>query len=1187
MAQKIENTTENIIQKIIELGVPRNVTDKLTKRLQPQLQKQLQQKQTPKNIVVSIQPVITELLNAKIAEKIIPELLGIIQSEIAQEKISQQKIPETPETPKLSKTKQKKTKKEKTSKNPEVEKIQAAVSKKAAKSAKSAESAKSSQYEDTFALGLKLKKLNIAKKFALTKNKKKKVLENAEDLSRAVDEKIQSTALGKFVIRKVQKLKKLGKSKEQINVIISGLETEIAKTSLMSKVSGAFRGLGLDKQFLGLSAEEILQKVGAIPGDVPGKETPETPEPPEPEEKQKKKETPDGLSVEETKAFIKEELLKIKSQTVVPQVAQILTKEQAKVFIVEELTKLKSDKLDTTSEDPIAISPKTIDALAPVLTKEQIQIIIKEVQTEVQTEVPQVAQTEVPKTVQTEVPKKEESIISGNSDTDTPEDIEKNNERIYDHFLKIGDIDTANYILDLMTTPEKEDTNKISEIQKNTEEIKRLSIINSDIYKKLDEIEENMVDEQDTSLSIPQKLGQQKDKEQQKTEPKKKEDAGFLESLLGMLFGPWLIKFLKGVGTLAKFIWKIFKEGAKWIAEAFQKLWKAGIEIVQKAWKVITDGLDKAVKFVTESWKAGKEWLLNKITAIKDLVMKGWEASKELVLKSIKWLEDSYNKVRGMIDDGIKVAKEWADNGIKVVKDAWEAGEKWIRDKFSVVDDFITKAKGMIDDGIKVAKEWAEILVNKAKAAIEKTLESIQKILKWLEPAFREVQKGFRVFKEGFKDVLSKFISPEKAKAIFGVGKKVVGAGVAGELSQSGFKNLEKKAATEALTEAEKKASKKLGTEGAELIAKKKAAKRLAKEVEKEAAEKLAKEIGGRGVRRTSTEIAERAAKSGGKKLIKKGIMKGLVTAAKLIPFLGVAITAGTAAYYAQDGWNNADKILGKKKKDLSTADKIYSAGGSVIDDATFGVVPAKEGAEYIRSKVNAVGQYFDDVEVFNKRFAELKEAGVVEQNIYSQAGGDPLIIKDWDTFNQLPAKDIKLFDELGGFGDKTAKKIKESLKLAQEREKNTPASPEKTTKAEIATGAKTKTQEKIDTLDNNIKELKKVQAQAEQKGEADKVKEIEKYIKENTEEMQRLSADVETVATKENVSKDQKMQETEAVYNKTLNSTKTFNLRQTQSAAQTGVVNNIMMPPLEQQKGDLKGLFSTPGMTNPNIRGL
>lgn len=155
--------------------------------------------------------------------------------------------------------------------------------------------------------------------------------------------------------------------------------------------------------------------------------------------------------------------------------------------------------------------------------------------------------------------KKEKALkLNVDEETDTISDIDANNEKIYDYLVKSGELDVANYVLDLMTKPENE-IKKTSEMKKdlksNTEEVKKLSLINSGIYEELKTIQENQIDEQDTSVSIPDKLANQSqdisfDDSPEKAEEKKSGFWGFLKAL-GLAK---MIRYFSGLFSNKKFL---------------------------------------------------------------------------------------------------------------------------------------------------------------------------------------------------------------------------------------------------------------------------------------------------------------------------------------------------------------------------------------------------------------------------------------------------------------------------------------------------------------------------------------------------------------------------------------------------------------------------------------------------------
>jgi len=251
--------------------------------------------------------------------------------------------------------------------------------------------------ESTRSLKKRLNKLSVAKQRANTLAKRDKALDLASALKKDIDTKIKTIAVDGLVVRKVSKLKELGKTFDEINSIYDELSNiEITE-------SGKFTSLKyfkVDRKFAGLSTQAILKKIGHVS--------------PKPEETEQ----------------------------------------------IEEKTQ--------NSKTP---KPK-------------------------------------PK-------KKEKSLaVKTNPDTNTVSDVKRNNEKIYDYLVKKGEVQIAKYIGDLIFSSEPNDVKKISDLEKNTQSIEKLSKVNRGIYEKLKEIEENMIDEQDTSIDFMVKQQIQKQQEQ-------------------------------------------------------------------------------------------------------------------------------------------------------------------------------------------------------------------------------------------------------------------------------------------------------------------------------------------------------------------------------------------------------------------------------------------------------------------------------------------------------------------------------------------------------------------------------------------------------------------------------------------------------------------------------------------------
>lgn len=133
--------------------------------------------------------------------------------------------------------------------------------------------------------------------------------------------------------------------------------------------------------------------------------------------------------------------------------------------------------------------------------------------------------------------------VKSNPDVDTVADVERNNEKIYQYLLDSGEVDIANYVLDIMTAPSNPKLKKTSDVQtelhRNSEEVRKLSLINKGIYEELEKIREQQIDEQDTSVNLPiqEKIQQEINKENDVNNQKDKKGFGFWDAIKAVGLG--------------------------------------------------------------------------------------------------------------------------------------------------------------------------------------------------------------------------------------------------------------------------------------------------------------------------------------------------------------------------------------------------------------------------------------------------------------------------------------------------------------------------------------------------------------------------------------------------------------------------------------------------------------------------
>lgn len=397
--------------------------------------------------------------------------------------------------------------------------------------------------QSSIKISVKLKKLELASKLALSKGKKTKIQGQAVELLKEVDTKIKSLALQKFVVRKVKRLQALGEKRDRVNELISAMHQSratIFDSTIVDDAKRAVLGFGIDKKFIGLSAEEVLDKVNAV---------------------RKNNSTRSGRANTSTKGS---------------------TKPTASV----SSNKKNANNTNNSNGAQVKLSPNT----------------------------------------------------------DVVSNVKQNNEKIYDYLVQSGEFDIADYVLDLMTAPQKndEDPKKLSEVQKNTEEIKKLSVVNSGIREELEEIKENMLDEQDTSIDLPKKLQQKKEEEAKGTPKKedKKQGGSFLDSIMAFIGG-----------TALSWFWKLLR-GAKGVVEF------AGT-IIRSGWKVVSGLLGKLFS---------SKFALAFATAFKGAFDSAYKVSSRAALATIEFLKTGFSKL-------VDLVRKIPGIG-KLIPESWGSGSK-------------------------------------------------------------------------------------------------------------------------------------------------------------------------------------------------------------------------------------------------------------------------------------------------------------------------------------------------------------------------------------------------------------------------------------------------------------------------------------------------------------------------------
>ncbi len=196
-----------------------------------------------------------------------------------------------------------------------------------------------------------------------------------------------------------------------------------------------------------------------------------------------------------------------------------------------------------------------------------------------------------------------EKIDVPNSDTSTIEKDKRVNIDIVKFLLDIGERSASNYLEKrlLQSSETKYSDSLNSEYTRNEQEKKKelikISSINSGILERLDSIEKNMIDEQDTSIKPILKPTDSKPALQIIREESKTEERGlsWFDMLLGSLLGVGMLAFLKGFKNLGpvKFALKMIEMGWDFIKEKV-------IDLATSIAKNIMKPLEEILEFIVE-----------------------------------------------------------------------------------------------------------------------------------------------------------------------------------------------------------------------------------------------------------------------------------------------------------------------------------------------------------------------------------------------------------------------------------------------------------------------------------------------------------------------------------------------------------------------------------------------------------
>jgi GH24 family phage-related lysozyme (muramidase) len=196
-----------------------------------------------------------------------------------------------------------------------------------------------------------------------------------------------------------------------------------------------------------------------------------------------------------------------------------------------------------------------------------------------------------------------EKINVPNSDVSSPEKDIKTNTTIVNFLYEVGERSAANYLEKriVQSAETKYSDSMNSDYAKNErikqKELVKISTLNSGILERLDSIEKNMFDEQNTSIKAVQRTQEQNPSLQVIREESKTEEKGlsWFDMLLGALLGVGMLAFLKGFKNLGpvKFAIKMLELGWNWIKDKV-------IDLASTIAKGIMKPLEEILEFIIE-----------------------------------------------------------------------------------------------------------------------------------------------------------------------------------------------------------------------------------------------------------------------------------------------------------------------------------------------------------------------------------------------------------------------------------------------------------------------------------------------------------------------------------------------------------------------------------------------------------
>ena len=226
-----------------------------------------------------------------------------------------------------------------------------------------------------------------------------------------------------------------------------------------------------------------------------------------------------------------------------------------------------------------------------------------------------------------------ESIEIPNSDVNTPEKETKTNTSIVNFLYEIGERSAANYLdKRIISNSETKYSDSLNKEYNKNEKIKqkeliKISSINSGILDRLDKIEKNMINEQDTSVQSVARAMSKNSKtalETIRTENKNQDSSlSWFDTLLGALLGVGMLAFLKGFKNLGpiQFAIKMMEMGWHWLKDKV-------VDLATNIAKGIMKPLEEILEYIMEK--------LAKIPGFEDIKQKGKPSADSKANERIK-----------------------------------------------------------------------------------------------------------------------------------------------------------------------------------------------------------------------------------------------------------------------------------------------------------------------------------------------------------------------------------------------------------------------------------------------------------------------------------------------------------------------------------------------------------------------